>query len=389
MSANTTQVNDVKLVLNVSVLRGPCTGIGHYTLALARALANNKDVDAVYFDGFSINENLFDLGSKRNNRKAEAIKRWVPGAYWLRRLLMQQRFDSVCRQIRPDLYHEPSLWPLKCESASVVTLHDLTHIHYPETQPRDRLKEIHETCEKGLKRAGSVLVDSSFIAREAIEHYRLSPEKVVVAPLGVSDHFRLRSKQEIAPLLKKMGLQDGKYILSVGTLEPRKNLSFTLKAHRRLPSSLRRAYPLVLVGASGWNRSRFSSELEAGLAEGSVKQFGYLDDHSLACLTNGARMLVYPSLYEGFGLPVVEAMASGLPVITSNRASLPEVAGNAALYVELDDPDAYADQMLRLIENENRWKTCRQRGLKQAAGFSWQRCAEKTLSAYRIALNRQ
>jgi alpha-1,3-rhamnosyl/mannosyltransferase len=268
-----------------------------------------------------------------------------------------------------------------------MTLHDLTHIHYPETQPRKRLEEIERYCEIGLKRAGSVLVDSAFIAGEAIEHYRLSPEKVVVAPLGVSGHFRLRSKQEVAPLLQQLGLQYGKYILSIGTLEPRKNLSFTLKAHRRLSTSLRSEYPLVLVGAHGWNLSQFSDDLAAGLAEGSVRKLGYVDDHSLALITNGGRMLVCPSIYEGFGLPVVEAMASGLPVIASNRASLPEVAGNAALYIELDDLDAFAGHMVRLIEDDKLWEAYKEKGLRQSSRFTWQRCAEKTIYAYRSALN--
>jgi glycosyltransferase involved in cell wall biosynthesis len=379
----------LKLILNVSVLRGPKTGIGHYTLALARALNQIRQIDVTYFDGLATHEELVHTDSAGQSRKAEAIKRFVPGAYRLRRLLMQQRFNSACRKIKPDLYHEPSLWPLNGNTPSVMTLHDLTHIHYPETQPKNRLKEIERTCEIGLKRAGSVLVDSTFIANEVIRHYRLHPEKVVVAPLGVSDHFRERTKREVVPLLKKMGLRYGKYILSIGTLEPRKNLSFSLRAHRRLPTSLRREYPLALVGAHGWNRSHFSKDLAAGLAEGSVKRLGYVDDHSLALITNGGRMLVYPSLYEGFGLPVVEAMASGLPVVVSNRASLPEVAGNAALYVHLNDVPGFSRQMIRLIEDEKKWEKCRESGFKQVSRFTWQRCAEKTIDAYQIALHGQ
>lgn len=379
----------MKVLLNVSVLRGHITGIGRYTSALASSLSSHRDIEPIFFDGLSVRDKVPFMGGSGKQLLLDAIKRRLPLAYPIRRLLMQHRFDQNCRIHKPDLYHEPSLWPLKCNSASVMTLHDLTHIHYPETQPRNRLAEIERHCHRGLKIAGCVLVDSCFIAHEAIEHYRLPAKKVVVAPLGVSSRFRPRSRQEVAPFIQKMGLRYGKYILSIGTLEPRKNLPFTLKAHRRLPKSIRREFPLVLVGAQGWNRSQFSSELEAGLSEGSVKRLRYVDDLSLAYLTNGGRMLVYPSLYEGFGLPVVEAMASGLPVIVSNRASLPEVAGNAALFVELNDLDTYAEQMARLIEDEKRWKTCKERGLAQASRFTWERCAEKTLSAYRIALDKQ
>ena len=378
----------MKILLNVSVLRGPLTGIGHYTFALAKALCRQREIEPFFFDGLSAVKDVTPTDNNKNSRVNGLIKRWVPWAYQLRRHLMQHRFNTACRIHKPDIYHEPSLWPLNSDIPSVVTLHDLTHVHYPETQPSDRLSEIERRCAKGLDNAGSVLVDSEFIAREVIEHFGVSREKLVVAPLGVSSHFRPRSKEEVAPFLEKQGLCYGRYILSIGTLEPRKNLSFTLKAHRLLPDRLRKKYPLILVGAAGWNQSQFSADLAAGLSEGSVRMMGYMDDQRLAMMTNGGRMLVYPSLYEGFGLPVIEAMASGLPVITSKRASLPEVAGAAAVYIDLDDLSAYTRQMVRLIEDEKRWKMCKENGFKQASKFTWQRCAEKTLSAYRLALRR-
>lgn len=376
----------MKVLLNISVLRGPRTGIGHYTLALAKALCGQKEVEPLFFDGISVHKKLLPTDSGQSGRFNDFIKRWAPGAYQLRRFLIQHRFNRACRADHPDIYHEPTLWPLNSEIASVMTLHDLTHVRYPETQPRERLAEIRRRFDKGLESVGAILTDCEFIAREVVEYYGLSRKKIVVAPLGVSCHFRLRSEAEITPLLEKHGLSYGKYILSIGALEPRKNLAFTLRAYHLLPKTLRREYPLILVGASGWNQSQFSTDLKSGLSEGNVRMMGYLDDQSLAILINGGRMLVYPSLYEGFGLPVIEAMASGLPVIASDRASLPEVAGEAAVYIDLDDLDGYARQMIRLIEDEKTWETCKERGLKRASRFTWEHCAQKTLTAYRLAL---
>jgi glycosyltransferase involved in cell wall biosynthesis len=378
----------VRVLLNVSVLRGFRTGIGHYTLALAQALAALPNIELVFFDGLSLREDLTRMGTPQRGRQLGAIKSVLPMAYQLRRCVMQHRFYRACRRSRPDIYHEPSLWPLKSDVASVMTLHDLTHVHYPETQPRRRLEEIDRHCAIGLERAGSVLVDSEFIGREVVDHFGLSRKKIVVAPLGVSAHFKPRPRDQVEPCLKKLGLRYGKFILAVGTLEPRKNLSFTLKAHLRLPEAVRREYPLVVVGMEGWHHRQFSSELKSGLEEGRVKVMGYLEDNTVALMSCGARMLVYPSIYEGFGLPVVEAMASGLPVIASNRASIPEVAGSAAVYVELNDVQAYAQAMARLIENEEIWQQLKERGLARASQFTWQRCAEKTLSAYQQALGR-
>lgn len=379
----------MRVLLNVSVLRGVRTGIGHYTLALAKALAALPDIELVFFDGFSLREDLTRMGTPKHNRQWGAIKSVLPMAYQIRRCMMQHRFYRACRWSRPDIYHEPSLWPLKSDVASVMTLHDLTHVHYPETQPRRRLEEIDRRCAIGLARAGRVLVDSEFIGREVVDHFGLSRKKIVVAPLGVSAQFKPRPRDQVVPFLKKIGLRYGKFILAVGTLEPRKNLSFTLRAHRRLPEAMRREYPLVVVGMKGWHHRQLFSELKSGLEEGSVRVLGYLDDETLALMTCGGRMLVYPSIYEGFGLPVVEAMASGLPVIASNRASIPEVAGTAAVYVELNNDQTYAQAMARLIDSEELWQQLKERGLARASQFTWQRCAEKTLSAYQQALGRK
>ncbi len=376
----------MKVLLNVSVLRVLRTGIGQYTWELAKCLSRQPNLEVHLFDGFGLREDLSQMSEANGGRFVTLIRDWLPVAYQARRYLMQKRFTRLSKNVQPDIYHEPSLWPLTSDVPNVMTLHDLTHIHYPETQPKNRLKEIERTCLNGIRRSKTILVDSKFIAQEVVSHYGVSQEKIVVAPLGVSNHFRPREKLEVEPYLIKLGLRYHKYILSIGTLEPRKNLSFTLRAHQRMTESMRREYPLVLVGMAGWRYDQFSTELRAGISEGTVRVMGYLNDETLAAVTSGAKMMVYPSIYEGFGLPVVEAMASGLPVITSNRASLPEVAGSAAEIIELDDTNAYRQAMVRLIEDNNHWFSLQKKGFVQASQFTWQRCAEKTVSAYRMAL---
>ena len=376
----------LKVVYNVSILRGPRTGIGNYTWELLEALKALGGVEPLYFDGVSLRSDLHTIQSASHTRKADLVKSFVPGAYRIRRALMQRQFSTICSSERPDLYHEPSLWPLEFSGSGVMTLHDLTHVHFPETQPRQRILEINRRCQAGLAAAGAVLVDSEFIAREVADYYQVSRSKIIVAPLGVAERFRPRTEAEIGSQLANLGLAYRGYILSVGTLEPRKNLTYTLEAHRLLPKEVRCEFPLVVVGMHGWHKGSYSDELQLGLAEGSVKLLGYLNDDSLAAVVAGAKLSVYPSLYEGFGLPVLEAMASATPVMVSDRASLPEVAGSAGCYVPLDDANAYAEKIRELLENNGLCENYQQLGLNQAAQFSWRCCAEQTLSAYHLAI---
>lgn len=313
------------------------------------------------------------------------LLRKIPGAYQARRWLEQKRFDQGRTQTI-DLYHEPSLWPLSFDGPTVITLHDLTHLHYPETQPPARLREIERRLADGVQRASLILTDSQYIADEAQQHFGLPAQRFVVAPLGVASRFHPREPATIDAVLKAHGVEAREYFLCVGTLEPRKNLTLALRAHARLPEGVRQRFPLLIAGMAGWQREHFSDELRAALATGDVCLLGYLPDEALAQLLAGARALVFPSLYEGFGLPVLEAMASGTPVILTQHSAMPEVAGAAGNYIKPDDPDNLRDAMNRLIDDPLHWQACRKAGLQQAKIFSWEHCARVTARAYRQAM---
>ncbi len=176
------------------------------------------------------------------------------------------------------------------------------------------------------------------------------------------------------------------YFLCVGTLEPRKNLNLALRAHALLPEAIRERFPLLIVGMAGWQREQFSDELRQALASGHVCLLGYLPDEQVAQLLAGARALIFPSLYEGFGLPVLEAMASGTPVVITRSSAMPEVAGAAGNYIEADDAHGLRDAMSHLIDDQAHWQACREAGLQQSRLFSWERCAQATAGAYRQAM---
>lgn len=372
----------MRIALNANILRAPRTGIGHYLAELVQALsAEEPELELQLFNGWSWQSELPAAALPGYSRLSSLIKRCVPHAYKLRRNIEQQRFARCAGDA--SLYHDPSLWPFEFDGPMVMTLHDLTHVHFPETQPKDRLAEIERHAANSVKRARHILVDSRFIGNEVCRHYGVPIERVTVAPLGCSARFHPRTTPQLIASLQHLNLQPGRYLLCVGTLEPRKNLQVALRAYEHLPPATRGQYPLVIVGMSGWRPEQLAAPLQKALATGQVRLLGYQDDNQVAELVAGARLMLFPSLYEGFGLPVLEAMTSGTPVIVTRNSSLPEVAGEAGTYIDAHDDRACAEAIQRLMEDQPYWQHQRDAGLLRAQAFSWQRCAQITASVYR------
>ncbi len=376
----------MRVALDAGILRAPRTGIGQYVAELARALQARDDLQLELFTGWGWQRELPTAPLPGYSRLAGLVKQLVPQAYALRRQIEQQRFNSGVRRLRPQLYHAPSLWPFEFDGPMVMTLHDLTHVHYPQTQPADRLREIERHVQGGLQRAARVLVDSHFIAGEVARHYGIAAQKLVVAPLAASGQFHPRSTQQLAGVLRPLDLQARQYLLCIGTLEPRKNLQLAIDGYLALPAALRQRFPLLIAGMPGWGADQLQASLQRALASGQVRLLGYQSDPVLAALLAGARLLLFPSLYEGFGLPVLEAMASGTPVVLSRRASLPEVAGDAGLYIEPEDAPGCATALRQLLEDEEDWRVRRNAGLARARQYSWANCAQITATTYREVL---
>ncbi|WP_285373466.1 glycosyltransferase family 1 protein [Pseudomonas sp. lyk4-TYG-107] len=374
----------MRIALNARILQAPRTGIGHYVAELVNALRSDTDIEIELFHGWGWSSALPEAAMPGYSRLTPLLRQ-IPGAYQARRWLEQKRFDQA-RAHGIDLYHEPSLWPLAFDGPTVITLHDLTHLHYPETQPPARLQEIERRLATGVRQAQVIVTDSQAIADEAQSCFGLPAERFVVAPLGVAERFHPRDAHTIDPVLKAHAVTAREYFLCVGTLEPRKNLRLALRAHALLPEAVRQRFPLLIVGMAGWQREQFSAELRQALASGHVCLLGYLPDEHLAQLLAGARALIFPSLYEGFGLPVLEAMASGTPVLLTRASAMPEVAGDAGNYIEPDNADGLRDALIRLLDDQVHWQACREAGLQRARLFSWQRCAQATAGAYRQAM---
>ncbi len=312
----------------------------------------------------------------------------LPTRSSVRRLLLE--FPRLVKKYGLDLLHITSYnAPPFCPCPLVVTVYDISFERFPEWfSGRDRLL-LGNMVPRSIKKARRVFVPSEFTRDEMLEIYNPSPEKIVVTPCGVLTHFQpINDKMAWQEIRQKYGIAND-FILAVGNIQPRKNLIGLIQAFAILKSQGLASMPLVMVGKSRWQVREVYQAVEANNLENQIIFTGYVPEQDLVLLYNAAKVFVYPSFYEGFGLPVLEAMACGTPVITSNRASLPWVAGEAALLIDPDKPNELAEALTKVLTNDNLAKEMSRKGLEQAARFSWDDTATLTLAAYQVAANRK
>ncbi len=375
----------MKVAFNASQLLSPLTGIGQYTLNLGRALRVLDEVDLDFFYASSWSRELKAVPSRRIESLKPLIKRWLPFPYELSRAVQQRYFTHGIERFGPDVYHEPSFLPFRFDGPTVITVHDLSWVRFPETHPPARVRIMNKLMPAAIQGASCILVDSDFVRAEVIDHYGVRPPKVITTQLAPREIFRPRTVQQRHATLARFGLNDASYFLCVSTLEPRKNVETALRAHASLPQPLRQRFPLVLAGMRGWLTSKLEREMQLLAQRGELVAPGYVTDEDLADLYSGACAFLYPSIYEGFGLPPIEAMACGAPVILSNASSLPEIGGAAAVMHEPHDVNAVSGAMRRLIEDPQFRGERSAASLAQAAKFSWERCARETSTVYKSA----
>ena len=378
----------MRVILNVDAIQPPLTGIGHYALQLARGLRRHQAISDIRY--FSAYRWLTDPEQAlAANRPIAQVRHWIPFKPLALNLYGKARslaFLWQTRTLKHYLLHSPNYILLPFNGPSVATIHDLSYLHYPQHHPRERILFMEQQMPRTLRQAAAIICDSEFVRREIIDLLGMPAEKVIAAPLGADSAFQPRVPAILQPALARYHLAETAYLLVVATLEPRKNLLQMLMTYARLPAELRARHPLVLVGTRGWLNEDLERHLAPLERSGQIRRLGYVPQTDLPALYAGAFAFAYPSLYEGFGLPVLEAMASGVPVLTSDRSSLPEVAGDAALLVNPEDSDALAAGLERLLTDDGWRSLAVERGLQQARQFSWDRCIAETVAVYRMAL---
>lgn len=407
----------MNVVLSIEAIHPPLAGIGRYAWELATRLPLQQEIESVRYlsDGQwrdLPNPNLVEAASPNVeltsntvkpelNFKGRMRKRLEQFPHKLRRrigqvplfaraygkfmpLLASNNLDGV----KDAVFHGPNYFVPKTHLPSVVTIHDLSIYRYPQWHPKARIARMQMAIPQAIERASLILAISESTRKDIINQFQIPAERVQVTLLGVDQIYHPRTSAQLTPVLSKFGLGMNAYSFFVSTIEPRKNLTNLIAAYRLLPIAMRQRWPLVLVGGGGWQSEDIHADIQRAVGEGWLKYLGFVDQVDLPALYAGARLFTYPSWYEGFGLPIAEAMASGVPVLTSNCSSMPEVAAGAAMLVEPDDVDSIREGLLQALDDVSWRELAVQRGLQRATELSWDACVRNTVAAYQSVSNK-
>ncbi len=367
----------MKITLEASPLLHTLTGIGRYTWELATRLPAHDAVDVCNL--LVRNEVVRDPYQIIQMSKAvKTFPLWSKPLRLTSRYLKKRHALEVCRN---SLIHGPNYFLPPCAESGIITVHDLSIYHYPQTHPLERVQQFEKNFDATLRKTHHIITDSHAIKHEIMDMFGWNESKLSVIPLGVSSEFIPRhGVNEI--FLHKYGIQAEGYSLCVATIEPRKNIDKLLFAYKLLPEKLRENFPLVLIGGIGWHSEEIMRQIEDAVRDGWVIRPGFVSEEALVLFYSHAKLFVYPSAYEGFGLPVVEAMACGIPVIISNGTSLPEVAAGVALVIDPDDQEAFVNELQRGLEDAQWQRETRINGIEKAKEYTWEKCVNETVAVY-------
>ena len=372
----------MRVLINAQCLTGAKTGVGHYTQQLARCLRARSGADAIdTFPGFWL-RNAYKVWTRvRPWLVRPAVGGGLDSLQQARQSFLQRQLTAAYRRGGYDLYHEPNFIPLTDELPVVTTLHDLSVLLHPQWHSSERVAYFERYFHKSLSGCVHYLAVSEFGRQEIMRTLGLRPDQVTRTYPGVRPELGPLPEASVQPTLRRQGLPP-RYLLYVGTIEPRKNVQTLVRAYVELPAAVRERYPLLLVGGWGWNSADMRQLLEDTRHLG-VQHVGYVADKHLPALYNGARALVFPTFYEGFGSPPVEMMACGGAVLGSTAGALMETVGKQAHLTDPHDLEGWRQALLRVTTDDDWWRHLRTGAREAVRPFTWDQCAADTLAVYR------
>lgn len=388
-ATNAAQGKRIGIDITAALTQG--AGIGRYTRELVSALVETNHADTLVL--FSAKQPAElpvpePIPQAQNvlYHQAPVSERWLYRLWY--RLSLPLRVELFTGKL--DLFHSPDfvLPPVAGRIPTLVTVHDLSFLKYPETFTPELVNYLNKVVPRSVRRASHILADSAATKNDLVEWLATPAEKVTVLYSGVNPRFRpVSNEKRLQRVRKKYGLGARPYVLSVSTLQPRKNYEMLIRAFKPVAAEL--PHNLVIAGGKGWLYERIMAEITSQGLDGRVLLIGFADDRDLPDLYSGASLFVYPSFYEGFGLPLLEAMACGVPVLNSDASCLPEVAGTATRQLAPNDQQAWTNAMSTLLADAGQRSRMVAAGFLQARHFTWSRAAEELNGIYARLLSEQ
>jgi glycosyltransferase involved in cell wall biosynthesis len=386
-------VDLARIGIDVTAALAQGGGIGRYTRELIRAVVATES--PFHFRLFSARAPAQLPVPNPLPQAAHVVYRAAPlPERWLYRLWYRLRLPLPVQLItgQLDLFHSPDfvLPPVYGRIPTVLTVHDLSFIHYPHTFPDVLVNYLNRVVPWSVGRATHILADSEATRQDLVDLWQVPAEKVTVLYSGVNPSFRPADEEMVTAVRRRYRLDDVPYLLSVGTVQPRKNYQMLIRAFAAVAA--RWPHTLAIAGSKGWLYDDMLAEIERQNLTGRVRFIGFVADADLPALYTGADLFLFPSLYEGFGLPLLEAMACGLPVIASDASCLPEVVVDrergmeTAVLLSPHSPRLWSQAIHQLLDNAPERERLSQLGRQQAAQFTWQRAARQLVGLYQQLL---
>lgn len=383
----------MNILYNITPLLGKETGIGVYTRKIIEGIKATNSVDLF---GFFSNSKIFDDLPKisRNDGNIDKVRplfqikqlvyNYAPQIVKANyaHLIEKNVSKQLQKQYKGYIYHETNYNLLPFDGKKISTFHDLSILHFPEYHPIERVKYFEKHLKYTIENADHFITDSEFVKREMIDYFGILEDRITSIPLGIDPVFRGRTLEEITPTLKKYNLLEINYFLIVGSFEPRKNLQLVFEAYIQLTEIIKQQYKIVHVGPKGWKNAKVWKQALELKSKGQFIDLGYLSKIELAHIYNGASIFIFPSLYEGFGFPPLEAMASRIPVISTSNSSLSEIVNQYNAHI-IDENDAvYLKEIIINIVNEKSCSKIINAGIN-CKQFDWETTIKKTEKVYK------
>ena len=370
----------MRVLFDAFPLLAPKSGVGYYTLNLLKAMSRDYPLDEhVYFYGRRFSREILEEAPSFDAGLRKALKKCFPKPYRITQPIKEMFFKLGAQKQKADIYHELNYVPLPYEGPQVVTVFDMSLIRYPETHPKDRRSYFESYFKSRLGNASHFITISDFSKRELTELFDVHPEKITTIYLGGLEFTKPNPN-----FTEKL---PEKYFLYLGNLEPRKNVPMLLRAYAEAKAKEKHLPKLILAGSPTWLSDEIFETIRSKDLGDSVIVKGYVPLPDLPYYYRNALAFLFPSKYEGFGLPVLEAMGEGTPVIVSDSSSLPEVVGDSGILLPCDCEPLWTKAMIDVFQNEALRSELSKKAAERAKLFSWGQCAKETRAVYEKTLS--